>query len=123
MYFLPTTRSVRSMDRTLVESQQLDVLFDQMLTQRMQQQEQLSASAGASLSSVDRNGINTPRGIGGVFSSIYAGNNRGAEHGGDNNINNVEVTEYADNCVNAFCEEAQLSWNGKMLYIVIITLN
>lgn len=82
------------MDRTLIESQQLDVLFEQMLLNRRQTMEQATSSAiGAT---------------GYAPSSVVTG---GPDAYGREPVANGANLEYADECPD-FCVVAQLPWKG-----------
>lgn len=93
------------MDRTLVESQQLDVLFEQMLANRRQTMEQSTSSVG------------TAEGYGIASSSGVPVDSHGREPVASSGGN----MEYADEC-SEFCEVAKLPWKGKVVRFVRASL-
>lgn len=87
------------MDRTLVESQQLDVLFEQMLANRRQTMEQ-GASTTATVTALAGYPVNSGSGAVGTDAYAYA-----KEPAINPNL------EYADECMD-YCVVAQQPWKG-----------
>jgi hypothetical protein len=85
------------MDRTLIESQQLDLLFEQMLASRMQQGNPGTVVAAASA-------------VGGASRGVEA-ENGAALVGVEEGATLLPQLQYADLCED-FCVEADQMWPG-----------
>jgi hypothetical protein len=86
------------MDRTLIESQQLDLLFEQMLASRMQQANPGSVAAAAPA-------------LGGASRGVEA-ENGAAQLGVEEGAVLLPHLQYADLCED-FCVEADQTWPGR----------
>ena len=86
------------MDRTLIESQQLDLLFEQMLAERRGQSGQASTTQATVFGTTER------------LSVAAAVDREGDEEGEAGQAG--QLLEYADISVD-YCQEAQQMWTGR----------
>ncbi len=84
------------MDRTLIESQQLDLLFEQMLAERRGQSGQASTTQATVFETTERLG---------VAAAVEGDEDGEAGQAG-------QLLEYADISVD-YCQEAQQMWTGR----------